>query len=93
MLLGQRGQRNSATKITRLYFDIWSRVKHGIESRLGKTAVHMIVICWYIPWAATSGRWATKVSIKLRQGLPGPGINSTRLQKILGVEFGVALEI
>jgi hypothetical protein len=33
------------------------------------------------------------VSIKLRQDLPGSGINSTRLQKILGVEFGVALEI
>jgi len=33
------------------------------------------------------------VSIKLRQDLPGPGSNRTRLQKILGVEFGVALEI
>jgi len=43
MLLGQR---NLATRITRLYFDIWSRVKHRIESRLGKTAVYMIVICW-----------------------------------------------
>ena len=33
------------------------------------------------------------MSIKLRQELPGPGSNSTGLQKILGVEFGVALEI
>jgi len=33
------------------------------------------------------------VSIKLRQELPVPGSNSTGLQKILGVEFGVALEI
>jgi len=34
-----------------------------------------------------------QVSIKLKQDLPGPGNNSTRLQKILGVEFGVTLEI
>jgi len=33
------------------------------------------------------------VSIKLRQDLPGSGSNSTGLQKILGVEFGVTLEI
>ena len=33
------------------------------------------------------------MSIKLRQDLPGSDSNSTGLQNILGVEFGVGLEI
>ena len=33
------------------------------------------------------------MSIKLRQDLLGPDSNSTGLQRILGVEFRVALEI
>ena len=43
--LGHIGQRDSAAKIEGLSSDILSRIKYEIESRVEKTAIHMIVVC------------------------------------------------